>query len=324
MKRIISVIAFCLVITSVGFTVDAFAQDYPAKPVQVIVPFTAGSATDVIARAVSQKLSELWGQPVVVENHPGAGGTVGAGVVATSAPDGHTLLMHSSAHTISAALYAKLPYDILQDFVAIAPIARQAFVLVVSPSAGLKSVSELIAAAKAKPGAITFGSSGIGSATHFAAERFKLAAGVEVAHVPNQGGPEANADTMAGRVTYWFPPITTALKEIREGKLLALGVTSAQRSSVVPEVPTMAEVGVSGFEAAGWSGIWAPAGIPSGVVEKLAKDVARALAAPDLLERFAKLGNEPMSMTSEEFARFVRSEMESAARIVKAAGITPQ
>lgn len=324
MKRIISVIAFCLVVTSVGFTAGAFAQDYPAKPVQVIVPFTAGSATDVIARALSQKLSELWGQPVVVENRPGAGGTVGAGVVAKSAPDGHTLLMHSSAHTVSAALYAKLPYDTLKDFVDIAPFARQPYVLVVGPSAGLKSVSELIAAAKAKPGEIKFGSAGIGSGTHFAAERFKLAAGVDVAHVPYKGGPEVNADTMAGRVTYWFPPIAMALKEIREGKLLALGVTSAQRSSVVPEVPTMAEVGLSGFVHSTWWGIWAPAGIPSGVVNKLAKDVARALAAPNLLDRFSKLGFEPMSMPSEEFARFVRSEMESAASIVKAAGITPQ
>jgi tripartite-type tricarboxylate transporter receptor subunit TctC len=232
--------------------------------------------------------------------------------------------MHSSAHTVSAALYAKLPYDTLKDFVDIAPFAGQPYVLVVGPSAGLKSVSELMAAAKAKPGEIKFGSAGIGSGTHFAAERFKLAAGVDVTHVPYKGGPEANADTMAGRVTYWFPPIAMALKEIREGKLLALGVTSAQRSSVVPEVPTMAEVGLSGFVHSTWWGVWAPAGIPSSVVDKLAKDVARALAAPDLLERFAKLGFEPMSMPSEEFARFVRTEMESAARIVKAAGITPQ
>jgi tripartite-type tricarboxylate transporter receptor subunit TctC len=308
----------------VCFAVGAFAQDYPIKPVQVIVPFTAGSATDVLARAVSQKLSELWGQPVAVENRAGAGGVVGADAVAKAPPDGYTLLIHGSGHAVSPALYAKLPYDPMKDFTNIAPLAAQPFVLVVGPSAGVKNVSELIAAAKAKPGQLKFGSAGAGSGTHFVAEKFKIAAGIDVVHVPYKGGPEASADTITGQIMYWFPPLAIALNPVREGKLIALGVTSAERSGGLPEVPTVAEAGVAGFEDTTWWGIWAPASIPANVADKLAKDVARALAAPDLREKFAKLGFEPMSMTSAMFERFVRSEMEAAAHIAKTAGIKPQ
>jgi tripartite-type tricarboxylate transporter receptor subunit TctC len=308
----------------VCFAVGAFAQDYPIKPVQVIVPFTAGSATDVLARAVSQKLSELWGQPVAVENRAGAGGVVGADAVAKAPPDGYTLLIHGSGHAVSPALYAKLPYDPMKDFTNIAPLAAQPFVLVVGPSAGVKNVSELIAAAKAKPGQLKFGSAGAGSGTHFVAEKFKIAAGIDVVHVPYKGGPEASADTITGQIMYWFPPLAIALNPVREGKLIALGVTSAKRSEGLPEVPTVAEAGVAGFEDTTWWGIWAPASIPANVADKLAKDVARALAAPDLREKFAKLGFEPMSMTLAMFERFVRSEMEAAAHIAKTAGIKPQ
>jgi len=305
------------------FTVGALAQDYPTKPVKVICPFTEGSATDVFARIVSKKLSELWGQQVMVENRVGAGGMVGADAVAKSAPDGYTLLINSSAHTANSALYSKLPYDPQQDFVEIAPIATQPFVLVVGQSAGVKSVSELIAMAKAKPGQIKFGSAGTGSGTHFCAEKFKLAAGIDVVHVPYKGGPEANADTIAGKVTCWFPPVAMALKNVKEGKLIALGVTSAKRTSALPDVQTMAEAGVN-LEDANWFGMWAPAGIPAAVSDKLAKDVERAVASPDVREQLTKLGAEPMSMTRAEFARFVRSETEAAARVVKEAGIKPQ
>lgn len=318
-------IARILMVCAVGlcFTGGAFAQDYPTKPVQVIVPFPVG-LVDTIARTVSQKLSELWGQPVVVEGRPGAGGTVGAGVVAKSPPDGYTLLMTSSAHAVHPALYNNLPYDPLKDFVDIAPLARQPYVLVVGPSAGVKSVSELIAVAKAKPGQLTFSSPGTGSGAHFTAEKFRIAGGIDVVHVPSKGVSEANADTTTGRATYWFPAMAAALQDIREGKLLPLGVSSAQRSSVLPEVPTIAESGVVGYDDTIWVGLWAPAGTPASVVDKLAKDVARALAAPDVRERFTTLGAEPMSMTSAEFARFVHSETEAAARITKAAGIKPQ
>jgi tripartite-type tricarboxylate transporter receptor subunit TctC len=323
MKPIILVVGLCFVVASAGWAVSAFAQEYPTKPVRVIVPYTAGSPTDVFGRIVCEKLSELWGQPVVVENRPGAGGTVGASAVVKSAPDGYTLLVHSSSYSVNPALYANLPYDPQKDFVDIAPLARQPNVLVVGLSAGVKSVSELVAAAKAKPGQLKFGSAGIGSAVHLVAEKFRIATGIDVVHVPYAGTLEANVDTMAGRITYCFPPVATALKEVREGKLLALGVTSARRSGWLPEVPTMAEAGVP-LEYAVWWGIWVRAGTPDSVVDKLGKDVARALAAPDLREKFTKLGAEPMSMTPAEFARFVRSEIESAAGVVKAAGIKPQ
>jgi tripartite-type tricarboxylate transporter receptor subunit TctC len=319
--KLIQILSALVVTFGVG---DALAQAYPGKPVRVIVPFTAGSTTDMIARTVSQKLSEAWGQPAVVENRTGAGGTIAAGVVAKSPPDGYTLLVNSNAHAVNPALYASLPYDPLTAFVDIAPLAGHPNVLVVGTSAGARSVAELIAAAKAKPGQIHFGSSGVGSGTHLIAEKFRLAAGIDVVHVPYKGGPEATADTIAGRVAYWFPPVSLALPHTREGRLLALGVTSARRSSLLPEVPTIAEAGVPGFDVSQWYGMWAPAGTPERMVDKLAQDISRALAAPDLRDRFNKIGIEPMAMTPSEFTRFVRSETEDSARIIKAAGIEPQ
>lgn len=310
------VIALC-------FAMAAFAQEYPTKPVKVIVPFTEGSATDLFARIVTKTLSELWGQQVAVENRAGAGGTIGTDAAAKSAPDGYTLLINSVAFATNTALYSKLPYDPQKDFVEIAPIAAQPFALVVGSSSGIKNVFELIAMAKAKPGQMKFGSAGTGSGTHFCAEKFRLAEGIAVVHVPSKGGPEANADTIAGNVTYWFPPVAMALKNVQEGKLIALGVTSAKRSSALPEVPTMAQAGIN-LEDANWFGMWAPAGIPAGIRDKLSKDVARTVASPDVREQLTKLGAEPMSMTPEEFTRFVRTEAESAARIAKEVGITPQ
>jgi tripartite-type tricarboxylate transporter receptor subunit TctC len=266
----------------------------------------------------------MWGQPVVVDNRPGAGGSVGTAAAAKSPPDGYTLLVSGSAHATNAAVYARLPYDTLKDFVEIAPLAALYQVLVVSPTAGVKNVSELIAAAKAKPGQITFASPGTGSGVHFTGEKFKLAAGIDVVHVPFKGGPEAMNDVMMGRVTYWIPSIGTALPFIKGGKLLALGVTSRERLTVLPDVPALAEAGVAGFENSLWFGLWAPARTPAAVVDKLATDTARALVAPDLREQFRTLVAEPMNMTPADFARFVRSETETAARLAKVAGIKPQ
>jgi tripartite-type tricarboxylate transporter receptor subunit TctC len=290
----------------------------------VIVPFTAGSGVDIVARMVSQKLAEFWGQPVAVENHIGVGGTVGASVVAKSPPDGYTLLVNSTAHAVNAALYSKLPYDPAKDFVDVSPLVAQPYVLIAGTSAGVKTVSDLIAAAKAKPGQLKFGSAGTGSGTHMVAEKFRLAAGIDGVHLPNKGGPEANADAIAGRVTYWFPPIALALSHVREHKLLALGVSSARRSNLLPDVPTIAETGLAGFEDTIWYGVWAPATTPVEVVSQLSTGVARALAMPDMRDRLTKMGAEPMSMTPTEFARFVRSEIDGAVRVVKAAGIKPQ
>ena len=299
------------------------AQEYPTRSVRVVIPITAGSGLDIIGRWVSQKLSDNWGQPVVVDNRPGAGGVIGTGMVAKSTADGYTLLVAGSAHSTNPALYTSLPYDTLKDFVVIAPLASLIQVVVAAPSAGYKTVPQLIAAAKAKPGQTTFASPGTGSGVHFTGEKFRLAAGIDVVHVPYKGGPEAMNDVMAGRVTYWIPSLGTALPFIQSGKLLALAVTSRQRSAVVPDVPTVAEGGIP-FDESLWFGLWAPARTPGGVVDKLAKDAARALAAPDLRERFRTLVAEPINMTPAEFSRFVSSETESAIRIARTAGIKAQ
>jgi len=319
-------LARVLAVLAVGVCVGtgAFAQGYPAKPVRVIAPFGSGGVVDAITRIVAPKLSETWGQPVTVENHVGGGGSVGAGIVAKSPADGYTLLSNSSAQAASAALRTNLPYDPLKDFVPIAPLIRQAYILVVGKPAGVRTVGELIAAAKTKPGELRFSSAGIGSGTHLMAEKFNLDAGIKMIHVPMTGAAEINEAVIAGRSTYWFSTITSAVPHIREGRLLALGVSGAKRMSAIPDVPTVAEAGLPGFDFTLWIGMWAPAGTPAAVVDKIAKDIPRALAAPDVREQLAKLSSETMSMTPAEFARFVRSEAESAARIVRAAGIKPQ
>ncbi|HKE42644.1 MAG TPA: tripartite tricarboxylate transporter substrate binding protein [Casimicrobiaceae bacterium] len=302
----------------------AFGQAYPNKPVHVIVPFTAGSATDILARTFGQKLSEMWGQPVVVDNRPGAGGTIGAGIVAKSAPDGYTLLVHSAAFAYNPSIYSGLPYDTAKDFVEIAPLGGQPNVLVVAPSLGVKSVKELIALAKEKPGQLNYGSAGTGSGTHINGEKFKLAAGIDVVHVPYKGTPEALNDTLAGRVTYFFSPISAAIPNVREGKLVALGVSTAKRSSALPNVPTIAEAGLPGFDYNLWVGLFAPAGTPPDVVDKINKDVDRVLQLPDVKERLANLGAEAMPMTPGEFKKFVQIELEESAKVIKAAGIKAQ
>lgn len=320
--RIVSIaIAFAVgIIVATG----SIGQTYPAKPVRVIIPISAGSGQDIIGRWVGQKLSGLWGQPVVIDNRSGAGGTVGTAVVAKSSPDGYTLLVSGSPHAQSPAVYARLPYDPLKDFIEIAPLAALYQVVVVSPTAGVKNVAELIASARARPGQITFTSPGTGTGVHFSGEKFRVATGIDIVHVPHKGGPEAMNDVMMGRVTFWIPSIGTALPFIKGGKLLALGVTSRERATALADVPTLAEAGVAGFESSLWFGLWAPARTPDGIVSKLAADTARALAAADLREQFKTLVAEPMAMKPEEFTRFVRSETEIAARLAKLAGIKPQ
>ena len=305
-------------------TADAHAQAYPVKPVTIIVPFTPGSATDISARAVQQKLSEFWGQPVIIENRPGAGGTIGAGMVAKAAPDGYTLLVHSSGHAANPAIYAKLTYDTFKDFAEVTPVAGQATVLVVAPSTGYKTLADLMAAARAKPGSLNFGSAGNGSGTHLAGEKFKGMSKLDLLHIPYKGTPEAVTDTIGGRLTYYFAPIAAALPHVRDGKLVALAVSTAQRSSLLPDVPTVAQAGLPGFSFNLWTGMFAPAGTPQAVVEKIAADVQRAWAAPDVKDRLGKMGLEPMPMTPTEFKAFVKSEVEDASRVLQAAGVKPQ
>jgi tripartite-type tricarboxylate transporter receptor subunit TctC len=298
------------------------AHDYPTRQVRVIDPFGAGGGPDLIGRAVGQTLSELWGQPVTVENHPGAGSTAGPALVAKSPADGYTLLVNTSAHAYSAAFKASLPYDPLKDFVPIAPLTSQPYVLVAGNQVGVKTLVELTALAKARPGAITFGSSGVGTGTHLGVEKLNLETHIEAVHVPAQG-PDAIADTIghtvAGRTDYAMSPIPMALPHIREQRLAALGVSTERRSRLLPEVPTLAEAGATGFDFPIWYGIWAPAGTPAGVVHKLSVDIARALIEPDLRDWLVEHDGDPMSMVQADFTRFVLSESENAVRIIEAA-----
>ena len=302
----------------------AFAQGWPTEPVHLIAPFAPGGIVDAITRIIAPKLSEMWHQPVLVENVVGGGGAVGTDKVAKSSANGYTLLSSSNSQVISAALRTNLPYDPLKDFVPVAPLIRQAYVLAVGKPTGVNTVRELIAAAKAKPGELTFTSSGTGSGTHLMGEKFNLDAGIKMGHVPMSGGTDTYDALIAGRVTYWFTPVTSALLHLREGRLVALGVSGARRMNAIPDVPTIAEAGLTGFESTLWFGIWAPAGTPIAVVDKIAADIAQALASPEVRQQLAKLGAETMSMTPAEFARFVNSEAESVQRVVKAAGIKPQ
>ena len=313
-------------VMSEATNLPAVTEAYPTKPVRLIEPFGVGGGPDLLARALAQQLSKLWRQPVTVENIPGAGATAGPAQVAKSPPDGYTLLVNTSAHAYSAAFSKNLPYDPLKDFIPIVPLTSQPYVLVAGKPAGVATVGELIAAAKAKPGELKFGSTGIGTGTHIGVEKFNQAAGIKALHVPPLPS-DSNADTIAnaiaGHFTYYLVPISLALPHIRDGKLIALGVSTARRSALLPEVPTIAEAGVAGFDFPIWYGLWAPAGTPAGVIDKLVKDIGRVLAGQSLRDWVTKHGGEPMNMTQPEFARFVLSESKSAAQIIKAAGIKP-
>jgi tripartite-type tricarboxylate transporter receptor subunit TctC len=302
-------------------------QDYPAKPVRIIEPFGMGGGPDLLARALAPRLSDLWHQPVTVENIPGAGATAGPAQVAKSPADGYTLLINTNAQAYSAAIVKDLPYDPLKDFIPIIPLTQQPYVLVAGKAAGITTVGELVATAKAKPGELTFGSTGMGTGTHIGVEKFNQAAGIKALHVPPLPS-DSNADTIAnaiaGRFTYYLVPISLALAHIRDGTLVALGVSTARRSTLLPEVPTIAEAGVAGFDFPIWYGIWVAAGTPKGVVDKLANDIGRVLSGPNLRSWIDKHGGEPMSMTQPEFARFVQSESESAARLINSVEIKPR
>ncbi len=320
---------FAALVIATGAFVSAFqavaqGQGYPNKPVHMIIAFPAGTATDIVGRVTSQKLAEIWGRSVVAENRPGAGSSIGAAAVVKAPPDGYTLLFNSSAHTVNPSLYASLPFDTVKDLVDIAPIAGAPNVLVVSPASSIKSVADFIAEAKAKPGQINFGSAGVGTGTHLNLEKFKLMTGIDVTHIPYKGTPEVVTDIVGGRVTGYFAPISAAIPFVQSGRLRAVAVSSAKRSSQLPNVPTIAEGGVPGFDFTLWFGLWGPAGMPPELVDKISKDVNRVLASADVREQLAKLGCDPMLMTPAEFSKYVRKEIEDNARIIKAAGIKAQ
>ena len=300
---------------------QAQAQNYPARPVRMIVPFSPGGAADVPGRMLMQKLSEALGQQVVVDNRPGAGGTIGADLVAKAPADGYTLLMVSNTHVISASLYKKLPYDSLNDFAPVLQFGDAPNVLVVHPSLPVKSVKELVALAKVKPGSIDYASSGNGSSQHLFAALFTSLAGVKMTHIPYKGSAQATTDLLSGQVTVSFPGIAGMLQHIRNGRLRALAVTSAKRSPQMPEVPSIAEAGVKGYEASLWLGILAPAALPKDINARLNGAAGNILKQPELQKSFRTVGTEIVYRTPEEFGKFVKSELGKWARVVKATGM---
>lgn len=302
----------------------ALAQSYPSKPVRVIISFTPASATDIVGRLVSARLAEYWGQPVVPENRAGAGGSIGSAVVAKAAPDGYTLLINSNAHSVNPAIYANLPYDTVKDFTDIVPLSMAPNVLVVNADSQHKSLMDLVSLAKSKPGAINFGHAGVGSGTHLNTEKLIAAADIKVTQVPFKGTPEVVQAIFSGSVDCYWVPISAGISHVKNGKLRALAVSSSKRSPALPDVPTTGEAGVKGADAPLWFGVWGPAGMPADVVRKINGDVRKALAEPAVKQRLANLGNDPIDMSPEEFARFVRSEINDYQRVVRAAGIKPQ
>jgi tripartite-type tricarboxylate transporter receptor subunit TctC len=302
----------------------AQTSNYPDKPIRVIVPFTAGSTTDVIARAITDKLGASMKQQFIVENRGGAGGVIGASVVAHAAPDGYTILIHSSSHTVSPSTYAKLPYDTLKDFAGVTPIATLPNALVVSPNKNMRSLKDLLDQAKAKPGTMNYASAGMGSATHLNAEKFRTQAKLEATHIPFKGSPEAVTEVMSGRVDYYFSPLAPVMSHIKEGKLVALAVGSPKRSNALPDIPTTNEAGVPNSEFNFWIGMMVPAKTPRDIVNRLQAEVQKALASDDVKERFIKLGAEAFVLQPEQFDRYIKDEIEVNAKVVKAAGITPQ
>lgn len=299
---------------------DGLAQSFPVKPVRMLVPFTAGSETDYFARIIGRGLSDAWGQQVVVENRAGAGGVVATAVVAAAIGDGYTLLMGSMAHAVVPAMHAKLPFNALRDFSGVSLVAGVPNVLVVPPS-GARSVKDLLALARQKPGSLTFGSAGVGSGMHMTGEQFRIAADIRVVHVPYKGGPDALTDLLGGRIDFVFSPIGLAIPLVRDKRLLPLAVSTAARSPALPEVATVAEAGVPGFEFDTWYGLLAPSGTPRERTRQISAEVVRILGTAEVRAEFANRGAVPRPSTPEDFDRFVKAEIEKMGGIVKAAGL---
>jgi tripartite-type tricarboxylate transporter receptor subunit TctC len=299
----------------------ANAQAWPSKPIKWVVPFAPGGTTDILARVVGEKLALALGQPVIVENKPGAGGGLGAEFTAKSSPDGYTIMGGTiSTHAINASLYNKLPYDPVKDFVAITLIARVPNMLVINPSVAAGTVKELIVLLKANPGKYSFASSGNGTSQHLSGELFKTMAGVDMQHIPYKGSPPALQDVMGGQVAMTFDNITTAWPLAKSGKLRALAVTTARRSAIAPDVPTLAESGLPGFEVGSWQGVFAPAGTPPEIIRRLNTEIVKILKLPDVSEKLVGLGAEPVGNTSEEFTALVKAEVVKWADVVKKSG----
>lgn len=309
-------------VAAAALATQAVAQpQYPAKPIRLVVPFSAGSATDILARIVGTKMGESGHWQVVVDNRPGAGGTLGATTVAKSAPDGYTLILVSVGHAINATLYPKLGYDTLKDFAPVSLVASVPNVLVVNAASPYKSVRDVVAAAKAKPGSMNFNSAGSGSSTHLSGEMFKMQAGIDIMHIPYKGTGEALTDVMAGRGDMMFAPTVSAMPFVKQGKLRALAVTTPKRAGALPDIPTIAESGLPGYAFDSWFGVLAPAGTPKEIVNALNAEIGKALASPDVRERLAAQGAEPRTSTPQEFASYIQAEIGKLAPVVKQSGV---
>ena len=309
-----------LMLTAAG---GLFAQAYPTKPIRIIVPATPGGAIDLAARTIAAKLTDAWGQPVLVENRAGAAGIIGSEAVAKAAPDGYTLALVASSHAINPSLYPKLPFDTTKDFAPVALTHVVPLVMVVNPSVPASSATEFITHAKANPGKLTFASSGNGGAPHLSAELFKAMAGVYMVHIPYKGSTAAHPDLIAGQTQVMFDTVVAIAPHVKTGKVRALGVTTARRSPALPEVPTLAEAGLRGYETSTWGGLLAPANTPSEVVTKLASEVTRILKLPDVRERMLAAGAEPIGGTPAEFDAFIKAEVTKWAKVAKQSGAKP-
>ena len=320
--RKLAAVAATLLI-AVAVTAPAAAQGFPSRPLKIVATFEPGGASDILARLLAPRLAESLGQPVLVENRPGAGGNTGTDYVAKSAPDGHTLVMgYIGTHAVNPTLYPRIPFDAVRDFAPVAFVASIPSALVVHPSVPARSVPELVALAKSRPGALNYGSGGSGTAPHLGAELFKLMAGVDLVHVPYKGSGPAVTDLLSGQLSLMFNTMIQTIPHVQSGKLRALAVTSARRSAALPELPTVAEAGLPGYEMVGWFGVLAPAGTPKEAVARLNGDLLKALALPDVKERLAKLGSEPTDIrTPEQFGDYIKAEIAKWARVVKAAGM---
>ena len=306
---------------AVALAAQPAADTYPQRPVRIVIGFTPGGGPDITARFLGQKLAERWHQQIVTDNRPGAGGTIAANIVANANPDGHTLLSVSNAHSVAAAIYAKLPYDTVKDFAGITMTASGPALLLVSPALGAKSAKDLIAMAKAKPGQFNFSSAGIGSGAHFAAELFKNMAGIEVVHVPFKGIPEAITETMTGRVQFFLSPLASALNLVKDGRAQAVGVSGAKRAPQFPDIPTIAESGLPGYRFEYWYGMLAPAKTPRAVVDKLNREITEIMRAEDVRARWIALGVEPAPMTPYAFDQWIRDDIATSIKLARAANI---
>ena len=296
-------------------------EKYPNKPIRMLVGFTAGSGTDFLARTIGQKMAEGWNQQVVVDNRPGAGGMIASEILARATPDGYTLMIVSNGHAVNASLYSKLPYDTLRDFAGVTYVADVPNVLFATPALGLKSVRDLIELAKSKPDQVNYGSAGMGTAGHMNTELFNFAAGIKVVHIPYKGSPEALTNTIGGRVQYGFLPIPVVASLVKTGKLTGLAVSTKDRTPVLPDMPTVAEGGLPGFNFSGWYGMFAPAKTPHNVKNQIAKEVARIFALPDVNERLLTQGATPRPTSPAELDAFIKEEVARMGKLVRDAGI---